>query len=258
MFDTGPDTRAFERNYASLQIKDTHISRVVLSHWHRDHSGALTSLVRLQPGIIVDLHPDRPIARGSEFVPGSVARLPEDPSFEELEKLGGKIEKNKEEHVVGEGSIYVSGEIPRVISFEGPTPYFQRWYEDSGEDGKGEWRHEGHIMDERYVAVDVKGKGLVIFSACSHAGIANVLTHATRRFDKPIYMVLGGFHLIGEGVVDRIEATVNYIANEIKPRPRYVVPLHCTGFAGKIALANALGEGCVPGGVGHRIEVSGE
>ena len=45
------------------------------------------------------------------------------------------------------------------------------------------------IMDERYVAVDVLGKGLVIFSACSHAGIVNVVRDAIAEFSRPIHMV---------------------------------------------------------------------
>jgi 7,8-dihydropterin-6-yl-methyl-4-(beta-D-ribofuranosyl)aminobenzene 5'-phosphate synthase len=44
-------------------------------------------------------------------------------------------------------------------------------------------------MDERYLAVDVLGKGLVIFSACSHAGIVNVVQDAIAKFSRPIYMV---------------------------------------------------------------------
>lgn len=44
-------------------------------------------------------------------------------------------------------------------------------------------------MDERYVAVDVLGKGLVIFSACSHAGIVNVVRDAIAEFSRPIHMV---------------------------------------------------------------------
>ena len=44
-------------------------------------------------------------------------------------------------------------------------------------------------MDERYAAVDVLGKGLVLFSSCSHAGICNVVTDAIERFGRPVYMV---------------------------------------------------------------------
>ena len=61
-------------------------------------------------------------------------------------------------------------------------------------------------MDERYAAIDVAGKGLVIFSAyvpflvssrgpfgdlcrCSHAGIVNVVKDAVRKLVRPVYMV---------------------------------------------------------------------
>lgn len=34
----------------------------------------------------------------------------------------------------------------------------------------GPWETDAEIADERYVAAAVKGKGVVVFSACSHAG----------------------------------------------------------------------------------------
>lgn len=40
----------------------------------------------------------------------------------------------------------------------------------------GVWEDDPLIMDERYVAVNLRGKGPILFSACSHAGIINVLT----------------------------------------------------------------------------------
>ena len=51
-------------------------------------------------------------------------------------------------------------------------------------------------MDERFLAVAVKDKGIVVFTACSHAGVVNVLTHACQCFpDQNVYAVMGGFHL---------------------------------------------------------------
>ena len=44
----------------------------------------------------------------------------------------------------------------------------------------------------------LRGKGLVGFSACSHAGIVNVLHHARTTFPRiPLHAVMGGFHLSG-------------------------------------------------------------
>lgn len=123
------------------------IDRVVLSHWHRDHSGAIKSLVALLKAqrdvVTVDLHPDRPIARGIAPPPYDkvIVRLPEDPSFQELEDAGARLELHRQGHIVGDGAVWVSGEIPRVTEFEMGLPGGMRWYEDV-EDGKGEWRPE--------------------------------------------------------------------------------------------------------------------
>ena len=37
-------------------------------------------------------------------------------------------------------------------------------------DGAG-WELDELVMDERFVAVNVAGKGLIVFTACSHAGV---------------------------------------------------------------------------------------
>lgn len=42
----------------------------------------------------------------------------------------------------------------------------------------GSWEPDPLIMDERYLAVNIAGRGLVVFSACSHAGIVNVVQDA--------------------------------------------------------------------------------
>ena len=45
-----------------------------------------------------------------------------------------------------------------------------------------DWEPDPLLLDERFVAVDVKGKGIVVFTACSHAGVVNVLEHARDCF----------------------------------------------------------------------------
>src|SRR5882762_200082 len=62
----------------------------------------------------------------------------------------------------------------------------------------GGWEPDELLIDERWLAVNVAGKGLVVFSACSHAGIVNVCRHAREMFpDIPIHCVMGGLHLSG-------------------------------------------------------------
>src|SRR5262245_65124460 len=65
-------------------------------------------------------------------------------------------------------------------------------------DAAGEWTPDELLVDERFVAVHLANKGLFVFTACSHAGLINVLTHAAERFPSiPLFGVLGGFHLAG-------------------------------------------------------------
>ncbi|KAI0779967.1 beta-lactamase-like protein [Fomes fomentarius] len=265
LFDTGPDSRSIIRNIEALKIPVERIERIVLSHWHADHSGGILAFLRHRtahtsdatPPCVVDLHPDRPIARGIAPVSAGgkvLARLPDDPSFAEIEDLRGIVEKHADGHAVAEGAVWISGEIPRVTHFEGGLPSGVRWIES---EGNAEWAKEEDIMDERYAAIDVVGKGLVIFSSCSHAGIVNVVKDAVDKFSRPIYMVIGGLHLAGTELVERIPPTVDFLANKLRPSPTYVLPMHCTGFAAKIALEDALGEACVPAGVGHKVIIQG-
>lgn len=70
--------------------------------------------------------------------------------------------------------------------------------------------------------------------------------------------IVGGFHLAGPELADRIQPTVDFFASRMVPAPTYVLPLHCTGFTAKVELAKALGEGCVPAATGNSVEIKGD
>ena len=153
LFDTGPDSRSIIRNIEALKPPVERIERIILSHWHSDHSGGLLSFLRYRKGhapanappCVVDLHPDRPIARGiSPHLAGKViGRLPPDPDFAQIEELGGVVEKHAEGHAVAGDTVWVSGEIPRVTHYEAGIPGAVRWLE---KDGKGEWESEEVVL----------------------------------------------------------------------------------------------------------------
>jgi 7,8-dihydropterin-6-yl-methyl-4-(beta-D-ribofuranosyl)aminobenzene 5'-phosphate synthase len=137
LFDSGPDPRAIERNIAALKIPVEEIDRVVLSHWHRDHSGGILKFLELRQRtqapneVVVDLHPDRPTVRGTAPPPYKrvVNRLPEDPTFEGVQVAGGRVEKHAEGHVVQDGTVFVSGEILRGVPHEQGLLGGSRWIE---------------------------------------------------------------------------------------------------------------------------------
>ncbi|KAF8444732.1 hypothetical protein L210DRAFT_3530867, partial [Boletus edulis BED1] len=81
-----------------MQTPVDDVETVILSHWHSDHSGGMLSFLGMRiPSArpcSVDLHPDRPEARGIAVPPTFdtvIGRLPDDPTFEQIENAGGKV-----------------------------------------------------------------------------------------------------------------------------------------------------------------------
>ena len=117
------------------------------------------------------------------------------------------------------------------------------------DDGKG-WEPDELLMDERWLAVHVKDKGLVVLSACSHAGIVNVLTHARASFPGvPLYAVMGGLHLSGAN-----EEIIPQTVDALKGcKLTTIAAGHCTGWRAMAALAAAFGDKVLaPTAVGKR------
>ncbi|NIR60244.1 MAG: MBL fold metallo-hydrolase, partial [Gammaproteobacteria bacterium] len=142
-----------------------------------------------------------------------------------------------------DGTVLVSGEIPRVTGYEHGLP------KQVCRDEQGNWVPDPLVLDERYLCVDVKDHGIVVFSACSHAGIVNVLTDAAETFGtENLYAVMGGLHLSGPGHEPLIEPTVADIGRFGLQR---IVPGHCTGWRATHALVNAFGDTVIPEAVGQ-------
>jgi 7,8-dihydropterin-6-yl-methyl-4-(beta-D-ribofuranosyl)aminobenzene 5'-phosphate synthase len=72
-----------------------------------------------------------------------------------------------------------------------------------------------------------------------------------------VLQIIGGLHLGGPELAVRVQLTVDFLSQELRPPLAHILPMHCTGFRAKVALAAAFGEGCVPAGVGIKVELSG-
>ncbi len=253
LFDIGPYGDVWLANAERLSIDLSSIEVLFLSHWHWDHSGAMTAVVaaiaaaRHAAGhapLIVDVHPDRPDQRGILTPLDVFAMLPPEPSFDAIETAGGHVITDAEVHEVA-GLFLSSGDIPRQTSYEIGLPGHHTWR-------GGQVTPDPEIHDERFLAANVRGRGTTVLTACSHAGVVNVGLEARRLLpDEPIDVLLGGYHLAGTTVENRIEPTVRDLTDLVAPR--LVAPGHCTGWRAAAQLADAFSPaGYAPSVVGTR------
>jgi len=240
LFDGGPDPAVWRSNAQKLKIDLPSIDTVVLSHYHVDHSNGLRAAVkdisaaRIQSGhpdpLVVDLHKSKITTRGLKVRGKIYAMKPDNPTIEELGGTMIHTTLNGKGHLVGNGCFYVSGEIPRKTSFELGIPGHFTGLED------GNWVPDEDVMDERYVACKIRGRGIVVFSACSHAGIVNVCNDAVEKLSSNLTGVVGGFHLAGSSVDNRIDSTISGL-KELEPE--ILLAGHCTGWRAKAKLYQA-------------------
>ncbi len=251
LFDTGPEDYAFERNVTRLGADLGAVESIMLSHGHWDHAGAMLlalNMARSRNGgrtIPYYAHPDMFRSRAVKLPNGTMRRMEDVPSVEDLTTFGAEVIATTEPQALLDGMFFVSGEIPRVTSFERGYPGQMRL----ADDGQS-WEPDELLMDERFLAVNVAGKGLVVLSACSHAGVVNVLMHARDSFPGvPLHAVMGGLHLSGPN-----EAVIPQTVEGLRDFDlKTIAAGHCTGWRALTALANAFGDKVLaPSAVGKR------
>ncbi|MGZ3319541.1 MAG: GTP-binding protein, partial [Xanthobacteraceae bacterium] len=238
LFDTGPEGTIFMRNCANLGLRLGEVECIAVSHGHWDHMAALPqaveAIVREGGQVAVHVNPGMFNERAVRLKSGKVVPVANVPSPTELEKLGARVVNRPDAQLLLDDHFYYSGEIPRVTSFEkGRVDHLSR----TGP--AAPWEPDPLLMDERMLVVHVRDLGLIVFSACSHAGIVNVCTHARNLFpDIPIYCVMGGLHL--GGVMERI---IPDTVEGLRPfRISHIITGHCTGWRALHALADAFGD----------------
>lgn len=194
------------------------------------------------------IHPHAWRERKVVFPTGAEIRMPP-PSHNDLDREGWLVVEEQGPSLLLGGAVLVTGRIDRVTEFEKGFP-LQHVQTDTG------WEPDTWIWDDQAIAINVRGKGLVVLSSCSHSGVINVLRHvqAATGIDH-IHGFIGGLHLTGGLFEPIMPATLNELATIAPDR---VVPGHCTGWRATHQVSSLLPESYAASNVGTTFTFSSE
>lgn len=128
----------------------------------------------------------------------------------------------------------------KVVQHKNKTEIFKNVYL-SGE--------MGVMIKEQCIVLDTE-KGLVVLTGCSHPGIVKMLKKIKSDFNKSIYAVMGGFHLMGKSEND----VKSIIASMREMKIHMLGATHCTGDKQIDMFKKAFGDKFIDLGVGRLIE----
>ena len=220
LMDTGYSGIGVLHNLKRLEIDTDGIEAVVLSHAHMDHTGCLDALLAAMPGVPLLVHPDAFCHPRFLTLPdGSRLQFPRTLDRGQFDRKGVRVVETRAPALIAGDTVAVTGEVPRQTAFEKGMPNASMI-----QDGEVV---PDPIADDQSLVLHLAGKGLVVISGCSHAGIVNTVNYAMEISGiDTIHAVMGGFHLSGPMFEPIIDAT---IAELKRMAPKILVPMHCTG-----------------------------
>jgi len=212
LFDTGADPAVLKDNLAALKIDPSRIEAVVISHYHGDHTWGAPGLGN-RPGVPV-------------YTPRSFADHP------------------KEAAALASAGLTLVPVCAMTPLFAGIAISEPLHFTDRIATGKAGTGFHDDLWEE-CLTVDTP-EGLVVIVGCSHPGILTLLDQVSKEHGRPIALVIGGFHLLGDS-----RDHVRSIAASMKAMGvRGVSATHCTGGLAEAVFREEFGDSYVDAGVG--------
>ena len=239
LFDMGPDA-AFLTNAEELGIDIATANAAVLSHGHADHGGGLGAYLAVTDArgahapVFVRAHAFDTHLSGSGERRHTISL---DPALAGTERLVVVTEDARD---IAPGlTLFATTVRPhpepasngRLFAVPAGTSADAAGAEVVADD----FSHEQSLLVR-------EGGRAVLISACSHAGILNIMDEAERLAAAPLEAVIAGFHLMAPSALSTADdTTVRALARELAARPARYFTFHCTGLAAYSILRDELG-----------------
>ncbi|MFZ1425652.1 MAG: MBL fold metallo-hydrolase [Geminicoccaceae bacterium] len=238
LVDYGFTPEALVNNTALLGIDPAALDALVLSHGHYDHFGGLAGFLRQNQG---KLRPKLPFYVGGEeaFCSREWTAPPQQGDFGALDRdalaeADVTVTFAERPSLVADHA-FTTGQVPGVTFEKVLSPSKMKVGVEHGhgcyadrlpEDERSQTEIPDQFRHEIATAYNLRGKGLVVLTSCSHRGVVNIVRQAQAASGVTrVHAVLGGFHLapFKEDYVRQAVAGLREID------PDYVIPMHCTG-----------------------------
>ena len=236
--DFGFTPEALINNANLVGIEPAELDALVLSHGHYDHFGGLAGFLREHNG---KLKTRLPIYIGGEeaFCSREWTAPPVRGDFGALDHKALEDANLAVTYTEGPALVadhgFTTGHIEQTSFEKLLSPSAMKIGVDHGmgcyadklpEDERTKAIIPDQFRHEIATAFNLRGRGLIVLTSCSHRGVINAIkqAQATSGVNK-VHAVIGGFHL-APYKEDYVRDTVTAIKDmDID----YVIPLHCTG-----------------------------
>jgi 7,8-dihydropterin-6-yl-methyl-4-(beta-D-ribofuranosyl)aminobenzene 5'-phosphate synthase len=238
LIDFGFTPDALVNNSKLVGIDPAGLDALVLSHGHYDHFGGLAGFLQQNNG---KLKAKLPIYVGGEeaFCSREWTAPPVRGDFGALDRKALENADLTVKYAEGPALVadhgFTTGQIGQASFEKLLSPSAMKIGVDHGmgcyaERLPDDERTKAVIPDqfrhEIATAFNLKGRGLIVLTSCSHRGVINAIKQAQATSGvKKVHAVIGGFHLAPYDA-DYVRETIAALKDiDID----YVIPLHCTG-----------------------------